>query len=104
MTRCGKAELSATVEPARDSASGSAWLSDTGRAAECAQLASQGVEMSLAEHYREWLRRLRLNEKTIRGKWGDKVFDDYDRYLSTCVRAFDIHYSSLAQFELKRID
>ena len=29
---------------------------------------------------------------------------DYDRYLATCVRAFDIHYSSLAQLELRRID
>ena len=60
------------------------------------------------KHYQrttaEWLRRLRLNEKLIRQKWGDRVFEDYDRYLSTCVRAFDIHYSSLAQFELKRID
>jgi cyclopropane-fatty-acyl-phospholipid synthase len=59
------------------------------------------------EHYQrttaEWLRRLRLNEGTIRAKWGDKVFEDYDRYLSTCVRAFDIHYSSLVQMELRRI-
>ncbi len=52
----------------------------------------------------EWLRRLRLNEKTIRSTWGDKVFDDYDRYLATCVNAFDKHYSSLAQYELRRID
>jgi len=52
----------------------------------------------------EWQRRLRLNEKLIRQKWGDKVFEDYDRYLGTCVRAFDIHYSSLAQMELERID
>lgn len=51
----------------------------------------------------EWLRRLRMHEKTIREKWGDKVFEDYDRYLSTCVRAFDIHYSSLVQMELFRI-
>jgi len=60
------------------------------------------------EHYQrttaEWLRRLRLNEGTIRKQWGDKVFDDYDRYLSTCVNAFDRHYSSLAQYELRRID
>ena len=60
------------------------------------------------EHYQcttgEWLRRLRLNEGTIRKRWGDKVFDDYDRYLSTCVNAFDRHYSSLAQYELRRID
>jgi cyclopropane-fatty-acyl-phospholipid synthase len=52
----------------------------------------------------EWLRRMRMHEKAIRQKWGDKVFDDYDRYLSTCVRAFDQHYSSLAQYELRRID
>ncbi|EYF03540.1 class I SAM-dependent methyltransferase [Chondromyces apiculatus] len=52
----------------------------------------------------EWLRRMRLNETLIRSKWGDKVFDDYDRYLSTCVNAFDKHYSSLAQYELRRID
>jgi cyclopropane-fatty-acyl-phospholipid synthase len=32
------------------------------------------------------------------------VFDDYDRYLSTCVRAFDKFYSSLAQYELRRLD
>lgn len=60
------------------------------------------------EHYGkttgEWQRRLRLNEKTIRAKWGDKVFEDYDRYLGTCVTCFDKHYSSLAQFELRRID
>lgn len=52
----------------------------------------------------EWLRRMKVHEKAIRQKWGDKVFDDYDRYLSTCVRAFDQHYSSLAQYELRRID
>src|SRR5262245_10379042 len=63
---------------------------------------------SRREHYGrttgEWLRRMRLNEKTIRAKWGDKVYGDYDRYLSTCVRAFEKHYSSLAQYELRRID
>jgi cyclopropane-fatty-acyl-phospholipid synthase len=51
----------------------------------------------------EWLRRLRLNEATIRERWGDKVFDDYDRYLRTCVRGFDKHYQSLAQYSLRRI-
>lgn len=52
----------------------------------------------------EWQRRLRLNEKTIRAKWGNKVYEDYDRYLGTCVMAFDNHYSSLAQYELRRVD
>ena len=52
----------------------------------------------------EWLRRLRLNEKTIRSKWGDQVFIDYDRYLSACQRAFDNHWSSDVQLKLRRID
>lgn len=63
---------------------------------------------SRREHYQkttgEWLRRLRLNEKTIVAKWGEKLFQDYDRYLATCVMSFDKHYGSLAQFELRRID
>lgn len=52
----------------------------------------------------EWLRRLRMHEATIRERWGDKVFDDYDRYLRTCVRGFEMHYQSLAQYALRRID
>ncbi|MGM0575045.1 MAG: class I SAM-dependent methyltransferase [Myxococcota bacterium] len=60
------------------------------------------------EDYREttaeWLRRLRSHEDTIRERWGDRVFEDYDRYLRTCVRAFEKHYQSLAQYALRRID
>jgi cyclopropane-fatty-acyl-phospholipid synthase len=52
----------------------------------------------------EWLRRLRLHEKEIRSTWGDQVFADYDRYLSTCVRAFDAHWSSDVQMKLRKID
>lgn len=52
----------------------------------------------------EWLNRLRQNEAHIRATWGDAVFDDYDRYLRTCVRGFDKHYQSLAQYALRRID
>lgn len=59
------------------------------------------------EHYgkttAEWLRRLRLHEATIREQWGDKVFVDYERYLDTCVRCFDKFYSSVAQYELRRL-
>lgn len=51
-----------------------------------------------------WRERLRRNEALIREKWGSKVFDDYDRYLSTCVRGFDRHYQSLAQWCLRRVD
>jgi len=52
----------------------------------------------------EWLRRLKLNEGKIRAKWGDRIYDEYDRYLSTCVRAFAAHWSSDVQFKLRHID
>ena len=52
----------------------------------------------------EWLRRMRANEALIRSRWGDQVFDDYDRYLSTCVTAFAAHWSSDVQMKLRRID
>ena len=59
------------------------------------------------EHYGkttgEWLRRLRLHEKTIKEKWGEQVFVDYDRYLSTCVTAFANHWSSDVQMKLRKI-
>jgi cyclopropane-fatty-acyl-phospholipid synthase len=51
-----------------------------------------------------WLQRLRDHEKEIRQKWGNQTFQDYDRYLSTCVNAFDKHYQSLAQYQLRRCD
>ncbi|MEZ4254639.1 MAG: class I SAM-dependent methyltransferase [Polyangiales bacterium] len=51
----------------------------------------------------EWLRKLQMHEKTIREKWGDTVYDDYVRYLSTCVRAFEMHYSSDVQMKLRKI-
>jgi cyclopropane-fatty-acyl-phospholipid synthase len=57
------------------------------------------------EHYgkttAEWLRRFKLHEKEIRAKWGDTIYNNYDRYLSTCVRAFANHWSSDVQFKLK---
>jgi cyclopropane-fatty-acyl-phospholipid synthase len=51
-----------------------------------------------------WRDRLRRNETLIRDKWGNKVFEDYDRYLTTCVRGFELHYQSLCQWSLRRID
>ena len=51
----------------------------------------------------EWLRRMRAHEATIRERFGDQVFDDYDRYLSTCVRAFANHWSSDVQMKLRHI-
>jgi cyclopropane-fatty-acyl-phospholipid synthase len=59
-------------------------------------------------HYKRttehWRQRLRDHEQVIVEKWGRKRFDDYDRYLSTCVRGFEMHYQSLAQYSLRRID
>ena len=51
----------------------------------------------------EWLRRMRLHEETIRSKWGNQLFDDYDRYLSTCVHGFASHYCGDVQMKLRRI-
>jgi cyclopropane-fatty-acyl-phospholipid synthase len=57
----------------------------------------------------EWLRRFRLNkEKIMASGWGTKVMSNgetvwtnYDRYLSTCVKAFANHWSSDVQMKLK---
>ena len=51
----------------------------------------------------EWYRRLRQHEREIRARWGDRVYDDYDRYLGTCVRAFAQHWSSDVQMKLRRV-
>jgi cyclopropane-fatty-acyl-phospholipid synthase len=51
-----------------------------------------------------WRKRLRDHREVIVQKWGEKLFDDYDRYLSTCIRGFEMHYQSLAQYSLRRID
>lgn len=51
----------------------------------------------------EWLRRMRLHEPFIRDTWGDKLFDDYERYLDTCVRGFANHWSGDVQMKLRRI-
>ena len=49
----------------------------------------------------EWLRRMRMHEAFIRETWGDQLFDDYDRYLETCVRAFDNYWSGDVQLKLR---
>jgi cyclopropane-fatty-acyl-phospholipid synthase len=51
----------------------------------------------------EWLRRMREHEPAIRKQWGDAVYDDYERYLDTCVRAFKNHWSSDVQMKLRQI-
>jgi cyclopropane-fatty-acyl-phospholipid synthase len=51
-----------------------------------------------------WRARLRDHRATIEQRWGAQLFADYDRYLTTCVRAFAMHYQSLAQYALRRID
>jgi cyclopropane-fatty-acyl-phospholipid synthase len=51
-----------------------------------------------------WRQRMRDHKDVVVAKWGQKLFDDYDRYLSTCIRGFEMHYQSLAQYSLRRID
>ena len=60
------------------------------------------------EHYgrtcEHWRARLRDHQHAIVARWGAQLFADYDRYLSTCIRGFEMHYQSLAQYALRRID
>jgi cyclopropane-fatty-acyl-phospholipid synthase len=51
----------------------------------------------------EWLRRLQEHEPAIRKQYGDQVYQDYVRYLDTCVRAFKNHWSSDVQIKLQQI-
>ncbi|MFT7521420.1 MAG: cyclopropane-fatty-acyl-phospholipid synthase [Kiritimatiellia bacterium] len=51
----------------------------------------------------EWLRRMVEHEDHIRATWGDVVYDDYDRYLQTCVTAFDKYWSGDVQMKLRRV-
>jgi cyclopropane-fatty-acyl-phospholipid synthase len=51
-----------------------------------------------------WRDRLRQHEAFIRATWGDGLFADYDRYLTTCIHSFDQRYVSLAQWSLRRLD
>jgi cyclopropane-fatty-acyl-phospholipid synthase len=69
---------------------------------ECVEMRTQ--RESYGKTTAEWLRRLRLHEKTIRAKWGDRLYENYDRYLSTCVRAFANYWSSDVQMKLRRCD
>lgn len=60
----------------------------------------------------EWLRRFRANkDKIMASGWGSKVmangetvWTNYDRYLSTCVKAFASHWSSDVQMKLRKKD
>jgi cyclopropane-fatty-acyl-phospholipid synthase len=63
----------------------------------------QTLRTSYGKTTGEWLRRLRVHEAKIRATWGDQVFEDYDRYLSTCVKAFENHWSSDVQMKLRAI-
>jgi cyclopropane-fatty-acyl-phospholipid synthase len=57
-------------------------------------------------HYKRtaecWLERLEARRVEIQRRWGNRLYDDYKRYLSFCVRAFDRNYQSLHQFSLHR--
>jgi cyclopropane-fatty-acyl-phospholipid synthase len=51
-----------------------------------------------------WRSRLRGHEQVLRERWGEQLYLDYDRYLTACIRAFGMHYQSMAQWSLRRID
>jgi cyclopropane-fatty-acyl-phospholipid synthase len=59
-------------------------------------------------HYKKtcehWLAGLVKHESMIREKWGTQVYEDYHRYLSTCIKAFEKNWQSLHQYSLKRLD
>jgi cyclopropane-fatty-acyl-phospholipid synthase len=65
---------------------------------ECVEMRTQ--RESYGKTTAEWLRRMRAHETLIREKWGNQLFDDYERYLVTCVRAFDNYWSSDVQMKL----
>ena len=58
----------------------------------------------------EWLRRLRANERQIMDggcggqvmKNGETVWTNYERFLCTCITAFDQGWSSLVQMQLRK--
>lgn len=52
----------------------------------------------------EWLARLQQHEAEIRKRFGEKVYVDYERYLATCVKAFDNVWSSDVQMKLMALD
>lgn len=51
----------------------------------------------------EWLRRMREHEAHIRATWGDALFDDYERYLDTCVRGFDVSNMWCGDVQMKLV-
>jgi cyclopropane-fatty-acyl-phospholipid synthase len=59
------------------------------------------------EHYAKtsaaWLDRLIRHQAEITERWGRGTFEDYKRYLETCVMVFEQNYQSLAQIALRRI-
>jgi cyclopropane-fatty-acyl-phospholipid synthase len=64
--------------------------------------------VSMRDHYKRtcehWLMRLQKHEGKIRKESGNEVFDDYQRYLSTCIKAFEHNWQSLHQFSLRRLN
>ena len=51
----------------------------------------------------EWLRRMREHEAYIRETWGNALFDDYERYLDTCVRGFSDKHKWCSDVQMKLV-
>ena len=65
------------------------------------QTRREALRPKTCEH---WRQRMFDHRGAGAPKWGEKLFNDYDRYLSACIRGFEMHYQSLAQYSLRRID
>jgi len=52
----------------------------------------------------EWLARLESSRSEIEVRWGSEVYQDYEHYLATCIRAFSERYLSLVQIAFRRND
>lgn len=52
----------------------------------------------------EWLNRLQANKSLIINKFEEKLYSNYERYLTSVIRTFKMRYLSLAQMSLKRVE
>lgn len=63
---------------------------------------------SMRLHYKRtiehWRMRFYDHQAVIKERWGNEVFESYDRYLTTCIKAFELNWQSLNQWALRRLD
>ena len=52
----------------------------------------------------EWLKRLEANRPLIINRFTEKLYSNYERYLTSVMKTFRMRYLSLVQMSLKRVD